>query len=61
MLPPVPESKVVEGQQRLTTLTVLLSARRETVEDWELAKDGLLMVTDDASGTVWRVAYTRKK
>lgn len=26
-----------------------------------VAKDGALMVTDDASGTVWRVAYTAKK
>jgi glucose/arabinose dehydrogenase len=26
-----------------------------------VAKDGSLMVTDDGSGTVWRVAYTRKK
>jgi glucose/arabinose dehydrogenase len=26
-----------------------------------VAKDGALMVTDDASGTVWRVAYTGKK
>ncbi|OWK37808.1 PQQ-dependent sugar dehydrogenase [Fimbriiglobus ruber] len=26
-----------------------------------VAKDGALMVTDDASGTVWRVAYTKKK
>jgi hypothetical protein len=35
----VPDSKVVDGQQRLTTLTVLLSALRETVEDTELAGD----------------------
>lgn len=35
----VPDSKVVDGQQRLTTLTVLLSALRETVEDPELAGD----------------------
>jgi glucose/arabinose dehydrogenase len=26
-----------------------------------VAKDGSLMVTDDASGTVWRVAYTEKQ
>jgi glucose/arabinose dehydrogenase len=26
-----------------------------------VAKDGALMVTDDGSGTVWRVAYTGKK
>lgn len=26
-----------------------------------VAKDGALMVTDDGSGTVWRVAYTAKK
>jgi glucose/arabinose dehydrogenase len=26
-----------------------------------VAKDGSLMVTDDGSGTVWRVAYTGKK
>jgi glucose/arabinose dehydrogenase len=26
-----------------------------------VAKDGSLMVTDDGSGTVWRVAYTEKK
>ena len=26
-----------------------------------VAKDGSLMVTDDASGTVWRVTHTRKK
>lgn len=26
-----------------------------------VAKDGALMVTDDGSGTVWRVAYTKKK
>jgi glucose/arabinose dehydrogenase len=26
-----------------------------------VAKDGALMVTDDASGTIWRVAYTGKK
>jgi glucose/arabinose dehydrogenase len=26
-----------------------------------VAKDGSLVVTDDASGTVWRVAYTKKK
>jgi YD repeat-containing protein len=26
-----------------------------------VAKDGALVVTDDASGTVWRVAYTGKK
>ncbi|HEV7999628.1 MAG TPA: sorbosone dehydrogenase family protein [Planctomycetaceae bacterium] len=26
-----------------------------------VAKDGALMVTDDASGTVWRVAYTGKR
>jgi glucose/arabinose dehydrogenase len=26
-----------------------------------VAKDGAMMVTDDASGTVWRVAYTKKK
>jgi glucose/arabinose dehydrogenase len=26
-----------------------------------VARDGALMVTDDAAGTVWRVAYTGKK
>ena len=26
-----------------------------------VAKDGSLIVTDDGSGTVWRVAYTGKK
>ena len=26
-----------------------------------VAKDGALLVTDDASGTVWRVAYAGKK
>jgi glucose/arabinose dehydrogenase len=26
-----------------------------------VAKDGSLMVTDDGSGTIWRVAYTGKK
>jgi glucose/arabinose dehydrogenase len=26
-----------------------------------VAKDGALMVTDDGSGTIWRVAYTKKK
>ena len=26
-----------------------------------VAKDGALMVTDDGSGTVWRVTYTGKK
>ena len=26
-----------------------------------VAKDGSLMVTDDGSGTVWRVAYVREK
>ena len=35
----VPDSKVVDGQQRLTTLTILLSALRETVEDAELSSD----------------------
>jgi hypothetical protein len=35
----IPDAKVVDGQQRLTTLTVLLSVLRETVEDKELAGD----------------------
>ncbi len=35
----VPDSKVVDGQQRLTTLTILLSALRETVADVELSND----------------------
>lgn len=35
-----PDAKVVDGQQRLTTLTVLLSALRETLED-EKRADGL--------------------
>ena len=26
-----------------------------------VARDGALMVTDDASGTVWRIAYTKDK
>lgn len=34
-----PEAKVVDGQQRLTTLTLLLSAIRATVGDDELQKD----------------------
>lgn len=35
----MPESTVVDGQQRLTTLTLLLSAIRATVGDAELQKD----------------------
>lgn len=35
-----PDAKVVDGQQRLTTLTILLSALRETLEDKKRA-DGL--------------------
>ncbi|MES2605938.1 MAG: DUF262 domain-containing protein, partial [Pseudomonadota bacterium] len=35
----VPEATVVDGQQRLTTLTILLSAIRATVGDDELQKD----------------------
>lgn len=35
----VPEATVVDGQQRLTTLTLLLSAIRATVGDAELQKD----------------------
>lgn len=34
-----PEATVVDGQQRLTTLTLLLSAIRATVDDDELQKD----------------------
>ena len=34
-----PESKIVEGQQRLITLTLLLSALKETIEDRAIAED----------------------
>jgi len=33
-----PDSKVVDGQQRLTTLTILLAALRETIEDRSVAE-----------------------
>jgi hypothetical protein len=35
----IPEARVVDGQQRLTTLTVLLAALRETIEDRAVGAD----------------------